>query len=103
MLKELKPASMKVQEFLSKNGQDFVVQEMPSSTRTASDAAASIGCSVAQIAKSLIFKHGETGEAVLYSLSLLVLTWYALTKLKKRQVLHLPKLMRILYVKKLVM
>ncbi|NUZ11525.1 YbaK/EbsC family protein [Pseudoalteromonas sp. McH1-7] len=65
MSKELKPSSMKVQEFLSKNGQDFVVQEMPSSTRTASDAAASIGCTVAQIAKSLIFKHGETGEAVL--------------------------------------
>ncbi|MDA0120027.1 YbaK/EbsC family protein [Vibrio sp. T11.5] len=65
MSKELKSSSMKVQEFLSQNGQDFVVQEMPNSTRTASDSAESIGCTVSQIAKSLIFKHGETGEPVL--------------------------------------
>ncbi|EEX34414.1 MULTISPECIES: YbaK/EbsC family protein [Vibrio] len=65
MSKELKSSSLKVQEFLSRNGQDFVVQEMPSSTRTASDAAESIGCTVSQIAKSVIFKHGETGEPVL--------------------------------------
>tara|TARA_Y100001960_G_scaffold313976_1_gene377579 strand:- start:964 stop:1446 length:483 start_codon:yes stop_codon:yes gene_type:complete len=65
MSKELKSSSLKVQEFLSQNGQDFVVQEMPSSTRTASDAAESIGCTVSQIAKSLIFKHGETGDPVL--------------------------------------
>ncbi|MER2498222.1 YbaK/EbsC family protein [Vibrio neptunius] len=65
MSKELESSSMKVQEFLSQNGQDFVVQEMPNSTRTASDAAESIGCTVSQIAKSLIFKHGETGEPVL--------------------------------------
>lgn len=65
MSKELKSSSLKVQEFLSRNGQDFVVQEMPSSTRTASDAAESIGCTVSQIAKSVIFMHGETGEPVL--------------------------------------
>ncbi|NOI75327.1 YbaK/EbsC family protein [Vibrio coralliilyticus] len=65
MSKGLKSSSLKVQEFLSRNGQDFVVQEMPSSTRTALDAAESIGCTVSQIAKSLIFKHGETGEPVL--------------------------------------
>jgi len=65
MSKELKSSSLKVQEFLSRNGQDFVVQEMPSSTRTASDAAESIGCTVSQIAKSVICKHRETGEPVL--------------------------------------
>ena len=65
MLKELKSSSLKVQEFLSRNGQDFVVQGMPISTRTALDAAESIGCTVSQIAKSLIFKYGETGEPVL--------------------------------------
>ncbi|MDY0163844.1 YbaK/EbsC family protein [Desulfobotulus sp.] len=65
MSKELKASSLKVQEFLSQHGQDFVVQQMPSSTRTAVEAAESIGCTVSQIAKSLIFKHGETGEAVL--------------------------------------
>jgi len=65
MASELKSSSLKVQAFLSRHGQDFVVQEMPSSTRTASDAAESIGCTLAQIAKSLIFKHGGTGAPVL--------------------------------------
>ncbi|GAA3578739.1 YbaK/EbsC family protein [Marinobacter xestospongiae] len=65
MSKELKASSVKVQEFLSQHGQDFVVQQMPGSTRTAEEAAESIGCTVSQIAKSLIFKHGETGEPVL--------------------------------------
>ena len=65
MSNELKSSSLKVQAFLSRHGQTFVVQEMPSSTRTASDAAAAIGCTIAQIAKSLIFKHGDTGEPVL--------------------------------------
>ena len=65
MSEVLKASSAKVQDFLSQHGQDFVVQEMPDSTRTASDAAEAIGCIVAQIAKSLIFKNGETGEPVL--------------------------------------
>ena len=65
MSTELKASSLKVQEFLSQHGQDFLVQEMPSSTRTALDAANTVGCDVSQIAKSIIFKHGETGEPVL--------------------------------------
>lgn len=65
MSKELKASSLKVQTFLSDRGQDFVVQQMPSSTRTAKEAADAIGCTVSQIAKSLIFKHSETGEPVL--------------------------------------
>ncbi|NVK75971.1 MAG: YbaK/EbsC family protein [Oceanospirillaceae bacterium] len=65
MSMELKASSLKVQAVLSQHGQDFVVQQMPSSTRTAKDAAETVGCSVSQIAKSLIFKHGETGEPVL--------------------------------------
>ncbi|ASA58022.1 YbaK/EbsC family protein [Vibrio gazogenes] len=65
MSTELKASSLKVQAFLSQHGQDFVVQQMPSSTRTAKDAAEAIGCTVSQIAKSLIFKHGETGAPVL--------------------------------------
>ncbi|MCW8336208.1 YbaK/EbsC family protein [Vibrio paucivorans] len=65
MSKELKASSLKVQTFLSDRGKDFVVQQMPSSTRTAKEAADAIGCTVSQIAKSLIFKHSETGEPVL--------------------------------------
>lgn len=65
MSTELKASSMKVQAFLSQHGQDFVVQQLPDSTRTAKDAAKAIGCTVSQIAKSLIFEHGETGAPVL--------------------------------------
>ncbi|MFA0086089.1 YbaK/EbsC family protein [Vibrio sp. 10N.261.51.F12] len=65
MSKELKASSLKVQAVLTQHGHDFVIQQMPSSTRTAVDAAESIGCTVSQIAKSLIFKHGQTGEPVL--------------------------------------
>lgn len=65
MSMELKASSSKVQAFLAQHGQDFLVQQMSDSTRTAVDAANAIGCTVAQIAKSLIFKQGETGEPVL--------------------------------------
>lgn len=41
------------------------VQTFPASTRTAADAAAAIGCSVAQIAKSLVFKSNRDGRAIL--------------------------------------
>ena len=39
--------------------------QMPSSTRTAVEAADAIGCTVSQIAKSVIFRHAETSEPVL--------------------------------------
>lgn len=39
--------------------------ELPGSTRTAAEAAAAIGCSVAQIAKSLVFEEASSGEAIL--------------------------------------
>ena len=61
----LKPSSAKVQAYLLQQGLSFDVVEMPSSTRTAKDAASAIGCEVAQIAKSLIFKNQENGEPVL--------------------------------------
>ena len=41
------------------------MQTFPSSTRTAADAADAIGCSVGQIAKSLVFKTRRDGRAVL--------------------------------------
>lgn len=38
---------------------------MPDSTRTAQEAAAALRCEVAQIAKSLVFRGEESGDAVL--------------------------------------
>jgi Cys-tRNA(Pro) deacylase len=47
------PSALKVQAAL---GDSFQVVEFEASTRTSEDAAAAIGCSVAEIAKSLVFK-----------------------------------------------
>jgi prolyl-tRNA editing enzyme YbaK/EbsC (Cys-tRNA(Pro) deacylase) len=41
------------------------IREFSASTRTSADAAAAIGCSVAQIAKSLVFRAKPSGRAVL--------------------------------------
>ncbi len=62
----MKPATaasaLKVQAAL---GGDYQVLEFDASTRTAADAAAAIGCRVAEIAKSLIFRAEPSGRAVL--------------------------------------
>ena len=46
-------------------GDGFQVLEFDESTRSAADAAAAIGCTVGQIAKSLIFRARESGRPVL--------------------------------------
>ena len=56
------PAALRVQQVL---GPGFTVVEFDESTKTAADAAVAVGCEVAQIAKSIIFKAPETGRAVL--------------------------------------
>ena len=61
----LKPAAERIQAALAEAGLQAKVQEFPESTRTAADAAAAIGCSVAQIAKSLIFKGRQSGRSIL--------------------------------------
>jgi prolyl-tRNA editing enzyme YbaK/EbsC (Cys-tRNA(Pro) deacylase) len=45
------------------------IREMPQTTRTAEDAAAACGTSVAQIVKSLVFRKAESGEPVLILVS----------------------------------
>src|SRR5690349_4468335 len=55
------PSALKVQAVL---GPQFQVLEFEASTRTSQDAAAAIGCTVAEIAKSLIFKSAS-GRPVL--------------------------------------
>jgi prolyl-tRNA editing enzyme YbaK/EbsC (Cys-tRNA(Pro) deacylase) len=56
------PSALKVQAAL---GDRFRVLEFDASTRTAADAAAAIGCEVAQIAKSLVFRGANSSRAVL--------------------------------------
>lgn len=45
------------------------IHELPNSTRTAAEAASSIGCTVAQIAKSVVFRLRETDQPLLVVLS----------------------------------
>lgn len=61
----LKPSAQRVQKALAAHGLGLEVREFPASTRTAEDAAAAIGCTVAQIAKSLIFRGKTTDRPVL--------------------------------------
>ena len=56
------PAALRVQAAL---GERFQVLEFDASTRTAADAAAAIGCTVAEIAKSLIFRGAVSNRPVL--------------------------------------
>jgi prolyl-tRNA editing enzyme YbaK/EbsC (Cys-tRNA(Pro) deacylase) len=59
MKEDLSRSARRIQDILASLGTDFEVVELPSSTRTAKEAAAAIGCSVAQIAKSILFSNGE--------------------------------------------
>jgi prolyl-tRNA editing enzyme YbaK/EbsC (Cys-tRNA(Pro) deacylase) len=51
----LPPSSQKVQAALLQGGINVQVIELPSSTRTAYEAATSLGCDIAEILKSLLF------------------------------------------------
>ena len=55
----------RVQDALIEHGLTVELDTFPSSTRTAADAARSVGCQVEQIAKSLVFKSRLSGEPVL--------------------------------------
>ena len=57
----LSASAQQFQDHLAARGYSNQVVEMPASTRTSSEAAAAIGCAVAQIAKSIIFKAGSDG------------------------------------------
>jgi len=61
MPSNLKKSAKKVQTVLNEFGIKLNVMELSDSTRTAQDAANTIGCTVSQIAKSLIFK-GKTSQ-----------------------------------------
>ncbi len=65
MSKALRASAQKVQVTLEAMGFAYRVVELPDITRTAREAAQAIGCQVAQIAKSLIFKTKYTHRPIL--------------------------------------
>lgn len=65
MTAKLNDSAQRVQDFLATKGFPFTVKILPDSARTAGEAALSIGCGIAQIAKSLVFRNGKTDEPVL--------------------------------------
>jgi len=61
----LSPSAARVQSALEQAGLSLRVSELPASTRTAAEAAAAVGSSVAQIIKSLVFRGKHSGQAIL--------------------------------------
>ncbi len=55
----------RVQAALAARGAVVEIRELDQTTRTAAEAAAAIGCEVAQIAKSIVFRGAGSGRAVL--------------------------------------
>jgi len=65
MTTKLPHSAKRVEDFMAARGFAFEVRELPSSTRTAQEAAHSIGCTVARIAKSLVFREKHTDRPIL--------------------------------------
>lgn len=61
----LKPSAQKVQDALQAKGFHNQVIELAASTRTAAEAAAAVGCTVEQIAKSIVFVGKSSGQPLL--------------------------------------
>ena len=61
----LRPAARRFQELLAERGYDCEVIEFAETTRTSADAAVAVGCTVGQIAKSLVFRAKPSGRTVL--------------------------------------
>ncbi len=61
----LRAAAARVQQILAENGLATQVIEFAETTRTSAEAAAQIGCSVAEIAKSLVFRAKGSNRPIL--------------------------------------
>lgn len=61
----LSPSAQRVQDALRSRGFAYEVIEFAQTTRSAAEAAAAVGCSVGQIAKSLVFKTQHSGRPLL--------------------------------------
>ena len=57
----------RVRTALAAVGLADVIVEFPAGTRTSADAAAAVGCTVAQIAKSMVFRAGDRAVVVITS------------------------------------
>lgn len=64
MTKPLSGAAQRIQDLLASRGLSHRVVEFEQTTRSAAEAAAAVGCTVAQIAKSIVFK-AASGAPVL--------------------------------------
>ena len=62
---ESKGSVARVRDALARHGLQAEIKEFDASTRTSADAAAAIGCTVAQIAKSVIFRAKGANQPVL--------------------------------------
>ncbi|MFT3760885.1 YbaK/EbsC family protein [Thauera sp.] len=58
------PTALRTQQYLADAGVTTQVVEFEQPTRSSAEAAAAIGCSVAEIAKSVVFRGKESGQAV---------------------------------------
>jgi prolyl-tRNA editing enzyme YbaK/EbsC (Cys-tRNA(Pro) deacylase) len=58
------PTALRIQQLLAEAGVPSGVVEFEQTTRTSAEAAAAIGCSVAEIAKSVVFRAKTSGQAV---------------------------------------
>jgi prolyl-tRNA editing enzyme YbaK/EbsC (Cys-tRNA(Pro) deacylase) len=58
-------SARRIQAALAARGAPFAVIELPTSARTAAEAAAALGCTIAQIAKSIVFRSVDDDSPVL--------------------------------------
>lgn len=66
-MNETTPSVERVRAALLAAGHDDTIQIFPDGTRTAQDAANAVGCTVAQIAKSIVLRAGDTVVLVITS------------------------------------
>jgi prolyl-tRNA editing enzyme YbaK/EbsC (Cys-tRNA(Pro) deacylase) len=65
MEENLHPSAYKVQQAVLDLGFNFRIVEFSETTRTSADAAAAIGCTVGQIAKTLVFQTVDSQKPIL--------------------------------------
>jgi len=59
------PTAQRIQQYLDEAGVTAQVVEFEQPTRTSAEAAEAIGCSIAEIAKSILFRGKQSGQAVM--------------------------------------
>lgn len=69
MAEALSKSASKVQNRLKELGFSYQIKQLPASTKSAKQAAEVAGCSIGQIAKSLIFKGKRSGKPFLIIVS----------------------------------